>query len=135
MQHVYILVKDFTAHQSSGDDELPASTRGKACDIGDVRIELGGPSWIDGVWLKDDSGLEGRDGEKSPLPVGVTLTLRTQVGCVDSPYTHSFERFQRHRWHGRSPEHLVFETRHAVQERYVLFPLVESPWYISPPVA
>lgn len=73
--------KDFAAHQSSGDDELPVSTRGNACVIGDVRIKLGG---LDGVWSEDSSGMEGRDGEKSSRFVGVTLTLCTQVGCVDS---------------------------------------------------
>jgi hypothetical protein len=77
---------DLIADQSSGDDELPVvSTKGKACcDIGGVPIKLGRLSGLEGVSSKDRAGIADRDGEDSMLPIGVALTLRTQVGCVDS---------------------------------------------------
>ena len=75
-----------TAHQSSAGDEFPvASTKGKACcDIGGVPIKSGRLSGLDGESSKDRAGIADRDGEDSILPIGVALTLRTQVGCVDS---------------------------------------------------
>ena len=79
MEQINRLANSLRAHQSSGDDE----SLGKVCGVDGVSIRLDGPACLNGV-SKDRSGMEGRGGDKSELSVWIMLTLRNQVGCVDS---------------------------------------------------